>query len=234
MKIAIMQPYVFPYIGYFQLISSVDKFVFYDDVNFIKKGWINKNRILVNGSDFSFSIPIEKISQNKLISETLIKSDLYDAWTNKFLQTLELNYKKAPQFDNVYEIVRDTIVYKYDTISSLAIRSITNVLSYLNIEKKIILSSKTYDNIDLVKGQRLVDICRIEDSLFYVNSIGGQALYDKDEFLSQGIQLNFLRPQIEIYKQFNSNFVPGLSIIDILMFNDKEKVVQMCNKICLV
>ncbi len=234
MKIAIMQPYIFPYIGYFQLIASVDKFVFYDDVSFIKKGWINKNRILVNGSDFAFSIPIESISQNKLISETYIKNDLYISWCNKFFQTLEFNYKKAPQFENVYGVIRDTFNSKHDTISSLAISSIVNVLNFLSIEKKIIHSSKDYQNNDLTRDQRLIDICKKEQAYYYINSIGGKELYSKDEFLQQGIRLDFLQPQIEAYSQFNNKFVQGLSIIDILMFNDKKTVVQMINKISLV
>ena len=102
MKLAIMQPYIFPYIGYFQLINAVDKFVIRDDVNFIMRGWINRNRILVNDSDSLFSIPVEKASQNTLTSDCVL-ADL--RVTGKLLKSIEHYYKKATTFKYCIEVL---------------------------------------------------------------------------------------------------------------------------------
>src|SRR5690554_5438915 len=127
MRIAVMQPYLFPYIGYFQLIQAVDKFVFYDDVNFIKKGWINRNRILINNKDLSFSVPLNKVSQNKTINETFLNLDTFEEWKEKFIKTIGQNYKKAPYFDGVSEVINNILNTKCNTISDLAIESVNTI-----------------------------------------------------------------------------------------------------------
>ncbi|MDQ3534602.1 MAG: WbqC family protein, partial [Bacteroidota bacterium] len=123
MRIAIMQPYLFPYIGYFQLINAVDKFVLLDDVNFINKGWINRNKLLINGKSCYFTVPLEKASQNKLIKDILIASDAN--WKGKLLKSIELAYKKAPHFGQIYTLVEKIIYSNYKTISELVHQSIS-------------------------------------------------------------------------------------------------------------
>ena len=226
-SIAVMQPYIFPYLGYFQLIASVDKFVFYDDVNFIKKGWINRNRILVNGSDYTFTVPLQKMSQNNLIFETYIKNEVYNDWKNKFLQTVELNYKKAPEFPKVYSMLTNFFEYEYVSISEIAIESIKLVSEYLELTTEFIVSSKTYSNKGLERQERLIDICKKEQKYHYINALGGQELYKKIDFINQGIKLDFLKSLPIQYKQFNNTFVPWLSIIDVLMFNSISDVNNM-------
>jgi len=223
MRIAIMQPYIFPFIGYFQLVYAADVFVFYDDVNFINKGWINRNRILVNNKDQLFTIPCKDASQNKLIKDIELLND--PKAMQKLLATIKMAYGKAPYFNDVYKLLEQTLsIAEGMTISQLAIRSIVNTCSYLGIQKTFKLSSETYTNQELKKGDRLIDICHIEGIPNYINAIGGKAIYTKEYFGEKGIDLSFLVPGCAEYPQLKGPFVPWLSMIDVLMFNSKEDI----------
>ncbi len=234
MRIAVMQPYIFPYIGYFQMIKAVDKFVFYDDVNFIKRGWINRNKILINGKDNIFSIPLVKASQNISINQTYIKPETFKSWREKFLQTLTFNYKKAPYFKEVNTIIKQVLHTECDTISELAIESVISVSKYLALEKEFIIASKRYNNISLERQDRLIDISTKENAAQYINALGGQELYTKESFQEKGIILHFIKTSPITYKQFNDEFVPWLSIIDVLMFNSVDQVNEMLDKYELI
>jgi hypothetical protein len=230
MKIAVMQPYIFPYIGYFQMINAVDKFVFYDNVNFIKQGWINRNKILVSGKDFLFTVPLEKATSFALINETKINQKFYPNWKAKFLQTLTQSYKKAPYFEDVYKLVSDTLDSQHIFISDLAIESIRMIAKYLKMSTEFIVSSDTYNNVDMERQERLFDICRKEGADHYINAVGGQDLYDKNDFQKEGIKLDFIKSLPISYKQLNHEFVPWLSIIDVLMFNEISEVQEILTK----
>jgi len=222
MKIAIMQPYLFPYIGYFQLISAVDKFVILDDVNFINKGWINRNRILVNGKVHLFTVPLKEASQNRLIKDVEVSND--GIWGKKVLKTIEMNYKKAPYYDSISPIISKIILSASKSISELIRQSIVEVNQYLNIGTIIQDTSTVYDNRHLRAEDRIIDICRKEGADQYINPSGGTELYSKERFKSAGIDLKFLKSNPVSYRQFENEFVPWLSIIDILMFNSKDTV----------
>ena len=222
MKLAIMQPYIFPYIGYFQLIKAVDKFVIYDDVNFINRGWINRNRILVNGKDTLFTIPLKEASQNKLINEIEVNWD--DAWKSKWLKTLEQSYKKAPYFQQVRPIIEQTLEQEKTIFSEIIVENLKLINAYLGITTEIISSSSIYQNTELKAQTRIVDICLKEKANHYINPIGGIELYQKEVFEEQGMQLNFIKSKPVQYPQLKNDFVPWLSIIDVLMFNSVEQI----------
>jgi len=231
MKLAIMQPYFFPYIGYLQLISAVDKFIFYDDVNFIKKGWINRNHILMNNKKWMFTIPCIKVTQNKKINEIFVESKSKDI--DKILITIKNSYNNAPYFFQVLPLIESifSTINAQITISKLAITSIREVCDYLNIYSDFELSSKIYsETINYGKIERLIQIAKLNDAITYINPIGGMGLYDKEYFRSNGIKLRFIKSNEIIYKQFVNNFHPFLSIIDVLMFNSKEEIKNMLNK----
>ena len=230
MKLAIMQPYLFPYIGYFQLIAAVDKFVVYDDVNFIKGGWINRNNILVNKKSNLFTVPLHKSSSFLLINETRINLKFYTSWKIKFLRTIEQSYKKALFFNEVYSLIANVLGnYEGDLISKLAVNSIKSVCEYLEIQTEIIPTSEIYNNKILSGQDRVLDICRIENASIYINALGGKELYDKHSFQVKGVQLNFIKTLPVKYKQFIDDFTPWLSIIDVLMFNSVEEISVMLN-----
>lgn len=233
MKIAIMQPYTFPYIGYFQMIKAVDKFVFYDDVNFIKRGWINRNQILSNDEKQFFTIPLIKASQNKLINEIQIniESKEYSKLTTKIQQT----YNKAPYFKQVFPVLEEIFNKKTVLISDFAINSVIKICQYLEINTEFLISSKCSSNTKgMDRADRLIEICKGEKCNDYINAIGGVELYDKEYFKKNGINLEFIKPNDIIYKQFTNFFVPWLSIIDVLMFNDVEKIHKLLNEYQIV
>ena len=218
-RIGIMQPYVFPYIGYMNLVKASDKFVFYDDVNFIKKGWINRNRIMLMGEPYRFSIPLKHQSQNVLIKDTEV-SNLHK-FSEKFLLQLVSSYKKSPYKDSVLDYVREVLTCGHVSISEVAIGSVELFFKYLGIEKSFHYSSKEFSETrGLEKAERLIKITETLKSKHYINAIGGTSLYGKEFFASKGIKLDFVKPSLMPYEHCNvsgSNFTPGLSIIDIMM-----------------
>jgi len=232
MKLAIMQPYFLPYIGYYQLIHAVDKFVIFDDVNFINRGWINRNYILVNGERTLFTMPLKEASQNKLINEINIVSD--QKWKQKFLKTIEMAYAKAPFKKNIFPLLSEIVFNSESNCSKFILQSIKKIISYLKISTEVIPSSAIYKNTEMKGKQRILDICIKEGAKYYINPIGGKELYQKDHFERKGINMAFLKPEIIEYQQFNSNFVPWLSIIDVLMFNSTEKVKELLNEYMLI
>jgi WbqC-like protein family len=232
MKIGIMQPYIFPYIGYFQLINAVDKFVIYDDVNFINKGWINRNRILNNGKDSLFSIPLKEASQNKLINEIDVNWD--SAWKSKFLKTIEQSYKKAPFYQEVLTLLEQTLQIDNEPISKAIENNLRLICHYLNIHTEIVSSSSIYQNTHLKAQERILDICLQEKATQYINPIGGLELYDKDFFKAKNIKMNFIQSNPIEYKQYKNEFVPWLSMVDVLMFNSKEQIKEFLDNYELV
>lgn len=223
-KIAIMQPYFFPYIGYWQLINAVDIFVLYDDVNFIKKGWINRNNILLNKSKHLITIPLLNVSQNKHINECIISDD--DKIINNIIKTMNLAYRKAPYYNLVFPTLEKIIKTK-GSISDLVLKSVLWIKEYLNIDTEIILSSSIGKNNELKGQDKIIEIVKKINGNHYINAIGGQELYDKEIFNNNEIKLNFIKMKEIKYKQFNNEFVPNLSFIDVLMFNSPEEIKNM-------
>jgi hypothetical protein len=228
MKVAIMQPYIFPYIGYFQLINASDRFIFYDDVTFIKQGWINRNYINSAQGKLLFTIPIQNISSNTLINETNI-SRKPNNWNQKILKTLYNNYNKAINFEMVYPLLENFFsnINFEDTISELAKKSIYTTLGYLNIEKEIIHSSKQYNNEHLKSQERVIDICIQEKADVYINAYGGMHLYSKEDFKERNVLLNFLQPDTIRFKFNTSHVNTNLSIIDLIMHVEKSDILKL-------
>lgn len=222
MKLGIMQPYFLPYIGYWQLINAVDKYVIYDDVQFIKGGWINRNNILINGQKQLFNLFLSGASPNKLINEIAVEDN-----QTKLIRTIELNYKKAPMYQQVFPLFLHIMEHSDKNLAKFIGNSIVEISKYLSIETEFIYSS-TLDKDNTLRAQdKVLDICKLLNASKYINAIGGFDLYSKESFANNGIQLSFLESKILPYKQLNSEFVPYLSILDILMFNSQERVKTM-------
>lgn len=230
-KIAIMQPYIFPYLGYWQLINAVDEFVVYDDVNFIKGGWINRNNILLNNQKYMFTLPLLKGSSFSLIKDINVTDNI--KVKQKLLRMFEMAYKKAPYYNDVYPIIEKTIL-KDSSISDVVYESIVMITKYLDIKTKILISSNVKKNCELTAQDKVIDIVKNLQGSTYINAIGGQELYSKEEFRRCGIDLKFIKMNDTIYKQFDSEFVPNLSIIDVMMFNSVEQTQELLNKYELI
>ncbi len=232
MKLAIMQPYFLPYIGYFQLINAVDKFVILDDVNFIKKGWINRNRILFNQKEYLFTIPLEKISQNKLINEINLVIDT--KWKDKLLKTISTAYRKSPMFVKVFPLVENIIRFENNHLSEYLFYSISKLCEYLRIGTHIIKTSSSYNTKQLKGKEKIIEISVRENATEYINPIGGIELYNKKDFMAKNIQLFFLKSNNIEYNQGGGLFMPWLSIIDVMMHNSIEEINCLLNQYSLV
>ncbi|BAX78898.1 WbqC family protein [Labilibaculum antarcticum] len=231
--LAIMQPYVFPYIGYFQLIEAASEIVFYDDVNYIKRGWVNRNRILLNGSDFLFTIPVSKGSQNKKINE--VKPIPDEKFKRKLFLQMKYSYSKAPYYKEVIELIENVCKKEYENIGDMGIASILAVHEYLHKTIKWSKSSICSPlNADKEKADRLIDITKQFGYKTYVNTVGGRKLYQKEYFKDKGIDLYFIKTGKIEYAQAGNKFIPNLSIIDILMFNDKQTILRFFKNYILI
>lgn len=213
-------------------MHAVNKFVIYDDVNFIKKGWINRNQLLVNKKPYLFTVPLKNASQNTLIKD--LKLATTDKWKMKFLKTLEYAYKKAPFFDNIFSIVKNVVNARTSFLLDWNLQAIDNAKDYLRMNVKIIESSTKYRNHELRASKRILDICIKENTKKYLNLIGGNKLYSKQYFSAQKIQLCFLQSKNISYKQFGDIFYPSLSIIDVMMFNPVSDIKKFLSEYELI
>lgn len=219
MKIAIMQPYIYPYMGYYQLISSVDKFIILDDVNFIKRGWIHRNNLV---DEKLFTIPIIKASQNKKINETHYLID--EKWENKFYKRIKTLYSNSKNYNEILKLIKKDIKKDSKSISGLNYRTLKTICDYLQIKTEIIESSSVYNIKNLFGQDRIVEICKKEKTEVYINAIGGEELYDKKTFMENNIELKFIKTNFNSYD----------SILTLLMNNDKSYLIEELNNYSLV
>ena len=226
MKLAIMQPYFLPYIGYFQLINAVDKYVIYDDVNHIKRGWVHRNKININGVDSWLGLSLQKASQNKKINE--IKLDPDNKWKEKLLKKIEMNFCKKPFFDDTYPIIKNAIDSDYEYMWQILSKSIIDICEHLDIDTKICLSSHITSNQELKKEERILDICKQLEVPIYINAINGQKLYNKEMFASCGVELKFIKME-DLGLQNNY-----ASILEVLMHNGKDETKKLLKNYTLV
>lgn len=218
-----MQPYLFPYIGYFQLINATDKHVIYDDVQYIKGGWINRNNILVGHNKTLFTISLDGgASPNKLINEIYIKDDF-----KKFLKTISMVYSRAPYKEPVYNLISKICAYEDKNLARFIGNSLQLIANYLGIQTQFIYSSSLLKDNQQKAQDKVIAICEELKADVYINAIGGQELYSTDTFKSHNIDLKFIKSLPVQYKQFKGEFVPSLSIIDVMMFNSPEDIERM-------
>lgn len=220
MKVAVMQPYLFPYIGYWQLINAVDRFVILDDVNYIMRGYINRNSILVNGKPHRFTIPIEKASQNKLIMDTKLNFD--EKEKKKFLATIENAYKKSPCYSKVMPLLEDIILNTEDDLAKYIQYSLEVICNYLKMKTEVYVSSEIEKDHTLHAQERIIEICKKMQADIYINPCGGRSLYNHEAFEKENMKLFFLDTIGEnvVYDQGVGKFEKNLSIIDVMMFNE--------------
>ena len=235
MKLGVMQPYFFPYLGYWQLMNAVDQYVIYDDVNYIKGGWINRNRILVNGKANFFHLPMKEKSPNKLINELTWDRD--ERKITKLLRTIEFAYKKAPQFRKVMPLIEKIFSFDSDKLAPFLINQLEAVKNFLEIETKFIVSSEIPKDNSLKGQDKLLAICEMLGASEYYNAFGGTELYSHEDFATRNIDLKFLKslpPPVTEYRQFKNEFVPDLSIIDVMMFCDVKQLKKLLSSYILI
>lgn len=243
LTLGIMQPYFFPYLGYFQLVAATDKLVVYDNCQYIKGGWVNRNRLLqLNGSVYYITVPLKRHSYKSLISEVHI----YDGvdWRKNILGSIRQNYARARFFKDIYSLVESVLMHNYETISQLNIVSISEICRILGIKTEIVFSSDRYQCVEeeIKEGEydckpmvkRVLSICKIEQADHYLNAIGGTNLYSKEFFSENGIKLEFVKTNDVSYTQLKEGFEPNLSILDVLMNEGVERTKVLLGEYSLV
>ena len=223
MKIAIMQPYFFPYIGYFQLLSLVDHFVVYDNIEFTKKGWIHRNRILVDGHDVYISLPLKSDSDFLDVRDRRL-ADIWMKERKTLLNRVANAYRRAPNFDVVYSLFEKCILVNETNLFGFLYHSLVLINDYLQITTPLTVSSTLSIDHELKAGKKVLAICKTMHATDYVNPIGGLRLYDKADFKKEGVDLYLLQSPGFVYRQFGHDFVPNLSILDVMMFNSIEEI----------
>lgn len=212
MKLAVMQPYLFPYIGYFQLIYASDLFIIYDDVSYIKQGYINRNNILSLNGPVRFTVPVPGASSNKLISELSYSTDVI-----KVLKTVQQSYSKSPYFDEIYPLIESILLYQNRDIAEVCLKSYQDILKYLGLQRKFLKSSELDYDRSLSAKDRLISFSHKFGADCYINTPGGRELYNKLDFTKEAVDLKFIDSLSLEYDQGVEGFIPNLSIIDILM-----------------
>jgi len=232
MKLAIMQPYFFPYIGYFQLMNAVDKFVVYDNIEFTKKGWINRNRILVNGKYSYITLPLKKDSDYLHVKDRYL-SENWDTDKKKMLNIIRESYRKAPFFKEAFGLVESCILYPNTNLFRFIFNSLNEIKKYLEINTELNISSTILASHDLKSEEKVIGICKERHATTYINPIGGIDLYDAEHFKQKGIKLHFIKSRDITYRQFDNEFVPWLSMVDVIMFNSKQHINESLNSYIL-
>ena len=227
MKVAIMKPYFLPYIGYWQLMNKVDLWVVFDDIQFINKGWINRNRILHpdKRKEWNYiTIPLKNRKQKDKICNTLI--DNSRNWKLELIGKLDFYKNIAPYYKETVHILNECFNFKDLNLSNFVINSILQIKFVLDIKTKLIIQSKDLGRIHPVKhaGQWALEICKLVGAKEYINPIAGESIFKKEEFNDHGITLSFFEHNIFEYQQFDRDFVSGLSILDLFMFNNLPKI----------
>jgi hypothetical protein len=230
MYTAVMQPYFFPYLGYWQLLNAADTFVLFDDVNFIKRGYINRNSILFDNTPKRITLELKKASQNKLINEISIGNN-----RDKLQETIRRAYSKAPFFSQVFNLISEIMNSEHENLALFLEFALKSVSDYLKINTVITKSSSLLPSRTLKGEARIIDIVTRLKGSKYINAIGGRELYSGKSFHAAGLQLNFIKMNEEIsYRQFRGNFVANLSIIDVMMFNSVERITEMLGEYILI
>lgn len=243
MKIGIMQAYFFPYIGYFQLIDASDEFILYEHVAFRKKSWITKNRILDKGRKLpvEIRIPVIKKCSHKNISQIEISGS---NWKRPLLKMIYYNYKRAAYFKEVYPLIENCIQIDTSSLHDYNSAIINEICNYLDLKTNIKYKNEEFlklevsllneVNIKEVKSLRIVEICKQQKAHTYINPAGGIELYDKAYFKKNNLSLYFINTKEYSYNQFNMEYTPHLSIIDVLMHNGKEGTKKMIKNYSLI
>ena len=235
--VGIMQPYLFPYIGYFQLMNAVDRWIVFDEIQFIDKGWINRNRILHPdvGKEWQYiTVPLANRGQFDKICDISIKSDI--DWRSQILGKLTHYNKIAPFYEETMTFVRDCFDTDETNISQFVTEVLKKTADYMCIDTKIDVQSDLQLSIGGIEhpGQWALKISEALDASKYINPLGGLGIFRPDEFTASGIELSFLRTDLTPYPQKRNGFVPGLSIIDVMMFNEPLKCKKILEDCCLL
>ncbi|MGE7020273.1 WbqC family protein [Solibacillus cecembensis] len=226
-KVALMQPYFFPYLGYFQLIHAVDEFIVFDQAQYIRRGWMNRNRILNAQKDSVFiNVPVIKAPRDTKIKDITINNTMN--WQEEIFHQLSY-YKNAPYYKNVLEFLNECLINNSGNLSEFNTSLLRETCALLNIETNITILSQRFPNIDRADAadEWGIIVSKALNATEYINAIGGKEFYSQQKYKENGLEIKFINPILTPYEQYKNNFTPGLSIIDVMMFNDINNIKDM-------
>jgi hypothetical protein len=235
MTVAIMQPYFFPYIGYYQLIQAADRFILFNDVQYIRHGWINRNRILKPADGVQYIImPLASHARNTLIKD-ISPADV-ETSKDKILRQIEHYKKAAPYYSVVRALIGDCFAATPGSITEMNAGYLKATCDYIGIDYTIEISSQMNFDYSGVQdaGEWALRMCEQLQATGYINTAGGMELFNKARFEQSRIRLQFLQPALKEYDQRRKQFEPGLSIIDVMMFNEPAAIKNLLNDYQLV
>lgn len=229
MKLGIMQPYFFPYIGYISLMKCVDRWIFMDEVQMIRHGWIERNRILrQQGGWHYFRVPLEKHKSHTLIKDIRVRNS--EPWKDQILAQLVHYKSKAPFYHEVIKLLNDSFQQRFDSITYQNAHLLKKLSEFIGFEfnYQILSEMNLVMETPVEADDWALNICKALDINHYVNPIRGKTFYNTEKFRQAGMKINFLHKQLFPYDQKDSTgeFVDDLSIIDVLMFNSPKEVLK--------
>lgn len=235
MILGIMQPYFMPYLGYFSLIKQVDHFILFDTPQFIRHGWIERNKVLkLNGEPFYIKVPLVKHKRTEPIINININNSM--AWQDKLFAQLTHYKKQAPFYKNTIELLKSILEYKTDSITKLNEFALFKINAYLGINTTITVCSEM--DLDIPKtlepDEYALHICKALGANSYINPIGGRTFFNTKKYTSAQVEIKFLEQLPTPYQQFTNKFVPFLSIVDVMMFNSRADINSMMDDIKFV
>lgn len=228
MTLGIMQPYFLPYLGYFQLINKVDTFILLDEVQFIRHGWIERNRVLNSNEGWQYiKVPLIGHSRDTLIKNILIRNS--EDWQSKLFAQLVCYKRKAPFYKEVIQFLIEALRTNFDAIAKLNKHLLIEICKYLDTDTEIIVFSEMDCNLENIKypGDWALEISKSIGADTYINPIDGKSLFDKNKFTNENIDLKFMEPELKMYNQNSNTFESGLSVIDAMMFCEKDEIKYM-------
>lgn len=227
MKVALMQPYFFPYIGYFQLIHAVDEFVIFDNAQYIRRGWMNRNRILNAQKEAIYiNVPVQKAKRETKIKDIVINNNIN--WKENIFNQLNY-YQKTPYYVDTMNFLNECLNNEYSNLSQFNTLLLKKICNLLDIKTNISVLSKELPIIsdDNAADEWGIEVSKALNATVYINAIGGMEFYDQQKYITNGLDIQFIKPMLKPYNQFNNTFIPGLSIIDVMMFNPVEEIKEM-------
>ncbi|MEG0431523.1 MAG: WbqC family protein [Anaerovoracaceae bacterium] len=227
MRVALMQPYFFPYLGYYQLINSVDEFVIFDNAQYVRRSWMNRNKILNEQKESSFiTVPISKSPRKTKIKDVII--DHHTNWQEKISHQL-FYYKNAPYYHDVLDFLNECFLDNSGNLSDFNTSLLRKTCALFSIDTNITILSQRFPTIDRADAadEWGIAVSQSLDATEYINAIGGKEFYSEQKYTDHGLKLKFINPILTPYEQYKNQFIPGLSIIDVMMFNDKNIIKDM-------
>jgi hypothetical protein len=220
-RIVVLQPSYLPWLGYFDQLYKSDVFVLYDDVQYDKHGWRNRNRIKTDKGPRLLTVPVLTHGQG-LPTNRNARIDTRQPWARKQLQALRVNYAKAPAFGEVFDGLELVLRRPWTHLLDLNRAVLETLCRLLGLTRPILLSSEL--DIPGQRTERLIAICQALGADRYLTGDAASDYLDETQFAANDIRVEYHHYRHPVYAQLHGEFVPYLSVVDLLMNHGRESL----------